>query len=103
MTEITKKQRERVMASTGNLQSYMDRHHMTNRMMGDALGVTGSAISKYLRDQKMPHYLQLALECLVRREGGANRVYVVTVPKDKNDAFINVLNAMDVKAVGLPQ
>lgn len=97
MNEL-RKQRERIMTSTGNLQSYMDRHHMTNKMMGGALGVTGSAISKYIRDQKMPHYLQLALECLVRREGGLNRTFVMTVPKDKVEPFVNVLTAMGVTA-----
>ncbi len=66
--------------------------------LGSLLGVSGSAVGRWIAINSAPAWTDLAIECLFRRvqKHAAERTFILRVSKDKVPALESFLSAIGV-------
>lgn len=91
--------RHTIRVSADSLRRLMRDTLWTPKQVSDALGVTPSAISHWLKGDSMPKLAQVAVEALERRLGMSSRptVFIAVVHPDKVPAFESFAGAVGVE------
>lgn len=96
-------QTERV--KSRNLTKLIDAHGQEKRIVAAAIGCTDGTINRALREGEWSKPYEIACEALLRRLGqGSKRkeqTFVVTLPRDKTEPALKVLEAFEAHVVEL--
>ncbi len=70
---------KRITVNAERLSLFRTENQYTDTALGEALGLHGTSIGTYIRSNKMPKTVELALETLERRQGHRNDTSLVLV------------------------
>lgn len=99
----TKKGKTYLTVSSDVLARLQEQTGMQPAAIGEALGVTASCISTWLREGKMSKLGSVAAEGLLRRSISLRpEVTVALVPKARVETFRDLCRALDIALINVP-
>ena len=87
----------------GHITKALEEFSLTKAQLSNALGLSNSSVSYWLKEGEAPAWTCLAIECLMRRNKlvHEDHVLVCRVPADKAAAVDSFLNALGITPVNL--